>query len=325
MKLTAILLLPLAGLAQPASNIRVDVNLVRVPFVVKDASGRPVRDLDKSEFMMLEDGVPREIKYFWREFDQPITIGILADISQFKPPLPGEPQTTIMRFISRSFSEEDRAFLVSTNMGSRWLIMDLTNSVDGLRRGAELMGSLVPCAASHLWDRVYSSADLKLRPRSGPKALLLLTDGWDDAGGRRLDDAIQVCQRAGVVVYSIVAKDPEWIKVGDTWRRIRERPGAKSPLRAAGWLTWASTHAWERWIANRRAKGRRDLEAIARATGGAAFEASDKLNDIFDRMESDLRNQYVLGYTTPDAVESKKAHRKLQVKVTRAGLTVQAR
>jgi VWFA-related protein len=71
-------------------------------------------------------------------------------------------------------------------------------------------------------------------------------------------------------------------------------------------------------------RGKADLQAIAHATGGLAFDfKKDEPAAIFDRIEGDLRSQYVLGYT-PSKATGKRGFRKIKVKVTRPGLTVRA-
>jgi VWFA-related protein len=74
------------------------------------------------------------------------------------------------------------------------------------------------------------------------------------------------------------------------------------------------------WVA----RGKSDLDRLSRETGGIAFDGrTDELPSIFDRIETDLRSVYVLGYT-PSRAPGKRGERKIQVRVTRPGLTVRA-
>ena len=66
---------------QDLPSIRVDVDVVSVLASVRDKRGGLVSNLEKSDFTILEDGKPQEIKYFTRETDLPLTIGLLVDVS----------------------------------------------------------------------------------------------------------------------------------------------------------------------------------------------------------------------------------------------------
>ena len=298
--------LPLLAQLQP--EFRVDVNLVRVPCVVTDSSGAPVPGLRREDFVVLEGGVPQEVKYLWQEADLPLTVGLIADVSVSEYPFIEQHRQTVLQFLSRILSPDDRVFLVSVGTQQR-LVTDLTNSVERLHAGAETLGKqeaevlgdpclgwrhrflyspiFLPCGTA-LWNGVFFSARLKLRPATGRKALVLLTDGWDTGSNHGLVDAIEACQGADAMVYSIRFADPAW---------------------SAGTL----------------ARAKRDLERIVRETGGLAFEGEpEKVPGIFTSIETALRSEYVLGYTLSTARRGQGYH-EITVKVKRRGLTVRAR
>ena len=332
-----VLLCAPAGLPQPAADVRVDVNLVRVPCSVTDKNGAAVRGLRKDEFSVLEDGVPRKVEYLWQESDLPITVGVVADISALKRRQLDQHQETIMRFAKHVLAPTDRAFLVSVDTQQR-LMAELSSSAESLRTGVEDLGKRpgailgdacasgsrgTGCGCAALWNGVYFAARLKLRSQAGPKALILLTDGWDTGSDHSLVDAIEASQGADAVVYSL-RPQTEWILLGSYWK-VKERPETRNPLRTLVDVGWGSvTQPTRTWIAGELAKGRSDLERISQETGGLAFEESPgKLSEVFDRIESDLRSQYVLGYIAH--ATGPRRYRKIQVKVTRAGLRVRAR
>jgi Ca-activated chloride channel family protein len=329
-------------------DMRVDVNLVRIPCVVRDSNGAPVRGLRREDFTVLEDGVPREVKYLWQELDLPLTVGLIADISGSEYRFIDQHRETVVQFLARVLSPKDRAFIVSVETQQR-LVTDLTGSIETLRSGAEGLGKreskllgepctgealppkqlalfkkygkygMPPCGGTALWNGVFFSARLKLRPLPGRKAMLLLTDGWDTGSDHGLVDAIEAGQGADTMVYSVRYLDPRVLDLKPTpkkywiWNPIGV---AMVPL-----TDRAIRRKWQQEIA--RAKPA--LERISLETGGLTFDGStDKLTDIFDRIEADLRNQYVLGYTAP-ATSAGRRYRKIEVKVTRPGLTVRAR
>ena len=301
-------------LAQPPPDFRVDVNLVRVPCIVMQANGAPVQGLRRDEFVVLEDGVPQEVKYLWQELDLPLTVVLLAETCSQHEFM--KQYTRIMlQFLERLLSRNDHAAIVSV-AGQAWLVTDLTDSLENLRSGAENIGRAgpvlgypcsglhptfwsapgFPCGVAPLWNAVFFSARPGLRPQTGRKAMLLLSDGLDTGSGHGLNDAIAACQNANAMVYSIRFLSPILARTG------------------------SMPEAYAHWVD----RGKPDLDRIARETGGVAFEGkSDKLPEVFDRIEADLRNQYVLGYT-PSTARGRRSYRKITVKVTRPGLTVRA-
>src|SRR5437868_14845317 len=80
-RLSGGLLLLAAGAFPQDDTIKVDVNLVNVLCTVRAKNGALVGNLQKNDFQVLEDGKPQEIKYFTRETDLPLTIGMLVDVS----------------------------------------------------------------------------------------------------------------------------------------------------------------------------------------------------------------------------------------------------
>src|SRR6476659_815039 len=68
-------------LAQEPTTIKVDVDVVNVLASVRDKKGALIPNLEKQDFTILEDGKPQSIKYFTRESDLPLTIGMLVDVS----------------------------------------------------------------------------------------------------------------------------------------------------------------------------------------------------------------------------------------------------
>ena len=300
-------------LAQEQPSFRADVNLVRVPCIVSSADGAPIQGLRADEFVVREDGVRQNVKYLWQEVDLPLTAVVVVDVSCSQLKCVTQHKRSVSLFLERVFSLKDRAALVAVNHQAR-LVADLTNSLETLRSrsagldegespvlGRPCIGARPgmwaspgqPCGDKPLWNAVYFSAKLGLQSQRGRKAILLLTDGLDTGSDYSFDEALAACQSANAVVYSI--------------RHVTWMSGYMSSGISKPWL----------W-------GKPALERIAHDTGGTAFDAGkDEIAAIFDRIETDLRNQYVLGYT-PSKAQGGKGYRRLAVKVTRPGLTVRA-
>lgn len=327
-------------LAQPPANFSVDVNLVRVPCIVTRANGAPVQDLRKEDFIVLEDGKPREVKYLWRETDLPLTVVVAADVScaHFQSPnlQASQEQYTqdILQVLRQVFSANDRMAIVGVSDQAR-LVTDLTGSLEELRSGAAVVRRRVelpilgdpcagrnpaldrepgaPCGFSVLWDGVFSSARLILLPQNGRKAMLLLTGGLDTGSDHGLKDAIAECQRAGAMVYSI--------RDADHYAWVPEPAPETGPITA---VTTPLGIQLSKPQSYNYLREKSDLDRISRETGGVAFDRRDTpLEEVLDRIQADLRSQYVLGFEPASAHSPRKLH-KLQVKVTLPDLKVRA-
>lgn len=304
-------------LAQSPPDFRVDVNLVRLPCIATQADGAPMQGLRRDEFIVKEDGVPQQVKYLWQEQDLPLTVVLIGDASCTERRFANDQRRDVIEFLDRVLSRNDRAVIVSATDQAR-LLTDLTDSVERLRSGATRLGIRgeggilgdacsgrkptflsspefgFPCGLYTLWNAVFFSAKLGLRPQAGRKAMLLLTTGLDSGSDHDLEDAVAASQDANAMVYSI--------------RFASSMPRTFTSDQMRNWVE----------------RGKFDLEQIARATGGLEFDAKkDEPTAVFARIEADLRNQYVLGYT-PSTVNGKRGFRKIKVKVTRPGLTVRA-
>lgn len=298
--------------AQLPPRFHADVNLVRVPCVVTDANGGAVQDLRSDDFVILEDGVPQKVKYLWQEMDLPLTVGVVGCC------IATPHQRAVLELFSRMLSPEDRAFLVSAGSQPR-LLTDWTNSAEQLRAGphdvdapaAPILGE--PCSGTHptswsnqpppcgdtvLWDSVFFAARLRLRVQDARKAILILADGWDTGSDRGVTDAIEACQGADAVVYSI--------RVPSMWDSTPLLLPTTGPYRAAK-------------------KAKSELQLISRETGGLALAGKeDQMPALFRRIEADLRSQYVLGYTA-STIHIPGSHHTIKVKIKRPALTVRAR
>ncbi len=118
---------PAEALQQP--DIRVDVSLVRAPFIAADSSGRTLRNISREELTVTDDGSRQDIKYLWTEMDLPLTVGLAIDISSSEGRYVRVHRDSAMRFITRIIGPSDRAFLATVDEQPR-LLSDLTSSTD---------------------------------------------------------------------------------------------------------------------------------------------------------------------------------------------------
>lgn len=292
-----------------SAQIKVDVGLVTVACEVTDRSGAPVKYLRASDFELRDNGRGQKIEYMWQEQDLPLTVGLLVDVSGSQSAFVDQHRRAVAQFLAQVIGPKDRAFIVTIATEAR-LVTDLTGSVFELRRGAERIDIVqsagtqfgescldtIPgrgCGGTALWNGVYAAARQKMRWVQGRKSLVIVSDGFDTGSPHTLPDAIEAVQESGTVVYAIKYVDPQ--------------------------LTPAMAGI------SRRKASERGMERLTDETGGYTFpDPGDRLADVFSKIEEDLRNQYVLGFTPPVEARDGRYH-KLEVKMRPKGLTVRAR
>src|SRR5436190_496266 len=120
--------------AQDAPTIKVDVDIVNVLASVRDKRGALIPNLEKQDFTILEDGKPQEIKYFTRETDLPLTIGLLIDVSGSQRNLIDIERNAASQFFSQVLRKKDEAFLIQFGEECE-LLQDYTNSSRLLKEG----------------------------------------------------------------------------------------------------------------------------------------------------------------------------------------------
>ena len=142
------------------------------------------------------------------------------------------------------------------------------------------------------------------------KALILLTDGVDNGSKVSLRDSIESAQRADTLVYTI------WFTGEEQQARPFNNGGFGGRRRGGGFPAP---------MQSQRPDGKKILQQMSRETGGGFFEVSGKLSidQIYARIEEELRNQYSLGFT-PDKTDSF-GFRKINVTVKRSNMIVQTR
>ena len=93
------------------------------------------------------------------------------------------------------------------------------------------------------------------------------------------------------------------------------------------WGEWVDAAGWpQRYPQESRPDGKKILERISKATGGRLFEVSKKqaIDQIYDQIQEELRNQYSLGYT-PDRADVGAGYHKIRLRTKQKGQIVQAR
>ena len=286
--------------------IRVDVNLVNILCSVRDKKGGLIGTLTKDDFTLFEDGRQQEIKYFTRDTDLPLTIGLLVDVSGSQANLIGEERQAAHQFFSQVLRKKDMAFLISFGAESE-LLQDSTNSLKLLHEGLDRLrlnagvGGLhpgpVPTAGrprgTVMFDAVYLAATERMASEVGRKAIVLITDGDDQGSSLDRSAAIEAAQKADSIIYSIYYVDN---------RAYMGRGGF-------------GMHGSDG-----------DLRKMSEETGGRVHHVGRKnsLDQIFKQIQEEMRSQYSIGYT-PREGGSPGGFRNIELRLADKNLKVQAR
>jgi VWFA-related protein len=193
------------GSQQQIPTVRVRSDEINVVFTVVDKDGRFVRDLKQDQFKILDNHLPpQRILDFRAQTDLPLYVGLLIDSSnsirdrfQFEKDAISEFLYDIIR------PKSDAAFILAFD--EQWeLTQDFTGDLDKLKKG--VMG-IAAGGGTALWDAVYWACREKLLKEPAKnavrRAIILVSDGEDNASRVYRQEAIDMAQRAEVIIYTI--------------------------------------------------------------------------------------------------------------------------
>ncbi len=306
----------------PDAKYSSEVNVVNVLATVREKDGKIVSNLTKDDFTIQEDGRPETIKYFAQQFDSPLTLGLLVDTSGSERRNIEAERRASYKFFDQVLREnKDKAFLIHFDRQIE-LLQDLTSSRTQLDKALDDLtadqgrpsyssggGGGRGGGGTALYDAVFLACDEELKKQQGRKAIILFSDGEDNASKESLSSAIESAQRADTMVYSVRFYDAGSSGFNPGFGGGRGRRGGGFPPPAQ--------------TSNRR-DGKAVMQRISEETGGEYFEVNGgmTLEKIYARIEDELRNQYNLGYTSD---QTGAGYRKITVTAKGKGLVVQAR
>lgn len=309
--------------AQEPSSFSIEVAFVPVVATVRDNDGHLITDLRKEDFILEEQGKRQEIKYFAREADLPLTIGLLVDSSMSQRGILQEEREASFQFLEEVLRpHRDLVFVISFDVDVE-LLQDLTGDLAPLQ--ASLKEVQVPSSGGRgqqigtvLYDAVFLSADEIMQEQAGRKAVILLSDGVEFRSMVNSEAAVEAAQRSDTIVYGIRYYDDKAYSRGGRGgmgggggRRGIPGGGPRGPGGSGG---------------GKMPDGKAVLNRLSEETGGRLFEVSKKLSlsEIFDEIEEELRSQYILGYTSTDE-ESDDDYRRITVTTRNKKLKVHSR
>jgi VWFA-related protein len=288
-------------------TIKVDVDVVNILFNVRDKRSGLIGNLTKDDFTIFEDGKQQDIKYFNRETDLPLTIGLLIDVSASQMNLIEIEKNAADQFFNNVIRAKDLAFLISFGADAE-LLQDYSSSPKILRKGLEGLqvnsdvGGLHPGPVptmSHprgtiLYDAVYLAAHDQLKGQVGRKVLVLITDGEDQGSRYTIKQAVEASQKADALIYSFFYVD-------------------RAFYRQNGGMIFGGGNAGA-------------LRQMSDDTGGHVFQIDRKmtLQNAFDELNSEMRSQYSIAYI-PSNPAKDGSFRHIEIRTGNKDWKVQAR
>lgn len=260
-----------------------DARFVLLNITVTEKSDRLAVGLDKSAFAVYDNNVQQEITFFDNK-DVPLSVAIICDMSGSMVPLQADVRKLqevmkigLARFIQSGHASNEY-FLIGFNQKVE-LLSDWTkdgNVILSQITEKRLKGQTV------LYDACYTGVEKLMREGQQKRAVLLISDGWDNESTHTLSELRHLLKQSDVLVYT----------VGVLVNKIEG--GA---VEQEGFLN--------------------DLKDLASETGGRSFvpKTSADLNKIFELIALELRHQYRVGYKPMNFTHDEKWHRiKIEIK-----------
>jgi Ca-activated chloride channel homolog len=239
-------------------RIRVNVNLVTVLVSVLDDKNRPAPDLPKEAFQLFEEGVAQQINKFEPETSQPLDLAIMIDASLSAHKEITFEQEAAAHFIRQVLRPGDRLSVFSFDENVTQLAA-FSDNVPELQAAVRKMPA---GAGTSIYDAVLLGARaLERRGDERRRVIILVTDAGETTSRADFEAARKEAVRSNSLLYTIVI------------RPVKNESGRNT----------AGEHA---------------LETMTDTTGGAMFypDTPQELGAIFDRIDRELRTQYLLAY-----------------------------
>jgi len=259
----------------PGGALRVKTDLVTLTLTVTDSYGRYVSGLKKNAFSIKDNDEEQDITFF-SDADAPISVGILFDVSgSMNNEKITKARKALEKFIATSHPN-DEYFLIAFNSRAQ-LLMDRTRDGEALIRKLTLVK---PKDDTALYDAVYLGIERVTRGAHQKKALLIISDGQDNASRYNFGEVRRLMKESDVVTYAVGIIDSR----------------DSSSLQGI--------------------QGQAFLDELSSVTGGKSFypQTDVEMDEIFERIALELRHQYSIGYLPKDFQPDGK-WRKVKVKV----------
>ncbi|MEJ7847613.1 MAG: VWA domain-containing protein [Pyrinomonadaceae bacterium] len=245
----------------PTQPIKVKTDLVTLTLTVTDLYGRYVSGLTKNAFSIFDNNQEQEITFF-SDSDAPVSVGILFDVSgSMSGEKIAKAQSALRRFINSSHPNDEYFLIAFSNRAQ--LLLDRTRDGEALLQKLTLVSTKGNTA---LYDAVYLGLERVTRGAHQKRALLIISDGQDNASRYNFGEVRRLMKESDVVTYSVGI-----VGGGDSSSALGMQ-------------------------------GQAFLDELSSVTGGKSFYPSSdiEMDEIFERIALELRHQYSIGYTPTD-------------------------
>jgi VWFA-related protein len=286
--------------------IKIDTEVVNVLFTAQDRNRRLLTGLKQEDIRLLEDGQPQNIVEFSRKIDLPLSLAILIDTSASQERTLPEEKAAAISFVESVIRPTKDEVSVISFTGESTLEQGMTNNMTRLRRaidrvefvppsgylggGVVTNGGSVPgtpplsgdnqaaAGSTAIWDALWVTSEEVLgpAPEKTRRAIILLTDGYNTYGRKKLEEAVQAVLKSEAVIYSIGIGDNFYSGVDEgVLKKISERTG-----------------------------------------GRAYFPRDEsELREAFKQIQDEMRSQYLLAYE-PSNQKRDGSYRKIEIQLS---------
>jgi Ca-activated chloride channel homolog len=287
--------------------LTVDTELVNVLFTATDNNRRFMLDLRKEDIRVLEDGKQQEIFTFYRQVDLPLSLSILIDVSQSQERTLPEEKEAAKAFVENVVRPNKDEVSILSFTGETTLEQDLTGNIARIRRAIDRV-AFTPASgtlgggvatgtpsisgsnqrkqgSTAIWDAIWVTSDeiLKNAPEKTRRGIILVSDGFNTYGSKKMEDAIQQAIKNEVIVYCVGIGDYYYGGVNEgVLRKLAESTG-----------------------------------------GHAYFPREEsQLRKAFDQIQLELRSQFLVAYE-PSNPKKDGSYRKIEIQVANPELAKQ--
>ncbi|MBN2409730.1 MAG: VWA domain-containing protein [Candidatus Aminicenantes bacterium] len=276
---------------------QISVSAIAISVTVQDKNGKYINDLAQEDFTVYENGARQVITYFKHDFEAPVSLTVLLDVSgsmdlrdKFK-----ESKDMLRYLLTILLTPRDEVSLLIFADGEVEVAAPF--STDKERFLSEL-DKMEAYGQTALNDAVAVSPEFANRGKNEKRAILLITDGIENDSRLTSDETIEIARRVDVPIFAVGYKVP----LSEQYLKEYKR---SSSLTSAGIVS--------------------ALERFSQATGGKIFLVNrpSELAAAFREIKNELSHQYIIGYTSYKSLKNE--YRKIRVVVPKKNYRVRTR
>jgi len=294
-------------------TIRADVEMVSLPVVVTDKTGRRITDLTKDDFRVFENGVQQEIAGF-AATDEPLAIALLLDTSGSTEFKLARIQNAAIDFVHQLHPDDEVAVLSFADDVT--LQEDFTIDRDKNEYGIKKTRTGDWTVA---YEAVWLALEEVLKPKVERTALVVFSDGVDTRSRKASEkETLELARETRATIYCVY--------YDTSADQYRQRPGIGYPTRLPPIIGTTSppVYGGPGSTSQDSRIGREYLEKLAENSGGLVFDGMKDLQYAFSEVARELASQYSIGYYSTNQKHDGK-FRKVEVRLNKPDLVARTK